>query len=377
MGRYTKREHTAGAFWLDQRSGSPAYYICWMQDGQRQRLSTGTADLEQAKAALRAHYIKHGEPEGQDVTAVPIAEVIERYWEQHGQHQSASKWLKYACGHWVSHFGQESVWDATRPPRIERFITHLKSTGIGMAYINAILTAGKAALNRAFKRGELSRQVYVPSVKVPKAQPKGRPLSVDECAAWLDASAPHFHALLFICLATGSRPCAVKELRWNQIEMDEGLMHLNPEGREQTPKHRPVVKMPPALVAYLRTLPRQTEWVVSYGGKPVNRYYTALGESRKRAGLDERVNLYSPRHTVSRWMRKERVPFEELSGQLGHKVAGFAITEIYAAYSPDFQALATAAIETLLRQIALKSRSCAFLAKDWPEAKKQQASAET
>ena len=57
-------------------------------------------------------------------------------------------------------------------------------------------------------------------------------------------------------------------------------------------------------------------------------------------------------------MRKERVPFEELSGQLGHRVRGFAITEIYAAYSPDYQALATAAIEQLLQAIAAHSQTC-------------------
>ncbi|CAA2160921.1 hypothetical protein MBRA_06076 [Methylobacterium brachiatum] len=192
-------------------------------------------------------------------------------------------------------------------------------------------------------------------------QPKGRPLSVEECAAWLDKSAPHFHALLLICLATGSRPEAVKQLQWTQVDFDDDLLHLNSEEREQTSKRRPVVKMPPSLIAYLRQLPRESDFLVSFRGKPVDRYYTALGESRRRAGLDSRVNLYSPRHTVARWLRKERVPFEEVAGQLGHRVAGFAITEIYAAYSPDYQALATAGIERLLQAIAVHSQSCQFL----------------
>ncbi|WP_139174172.1 hypothetical protein [Methylobacterium sp. UNC378MF] len=55
------------------------------------------------------------------------------------------------------------------------------------------------------------------------------------------------------------------------------------------------------------------------------------------------------------------MPFEELSGQLGHRVRGFAITEIYAAYSPDYQALATAAIEKLLQAIIGQSQSCKLL----------------
>ncbi|SOR32538.1 Integrase family protein [Methylorubrum extorquens] len=359
MGRYTKREHVAGRFWLDKRSNSPAYCICWLEGRQVRRKSTGTDDLDAAIRVLKAHYLSEDSPEVQDVSRVPLADVVQAYYLQHGQHLPAAKWLRYAVAHWVRFFGETiSVWNATRPPRIERFIDDLRERGLKPSSINAVLTAGKAALNRSWRRGELTRQIHVPSIKVTRMQPKGRPLSVEECAAWLDASAPHFHTLLFVCLATGSRPEAVKELRWEQVDFEDGLLHLNPEEREQTSKHRPVVKMPPILIAYMRQLPRESDFVVSYRGRPVDRYYTALGEGRKRAGLDERVNLYSARHTVARWMRKERVPIEEISGQLGHRVRGFAITEIYAAYSPDYQQNATSALERLLHAIATRAQSC-------------------
>lgn len=361
LGRYTKREHAAGIFWLDRRSNSPAFYICWLHGKQVRRKSTGTDDLESAKKILKAHYVAHGEPDGLDVTTVQIAEIVLRYYEQHAKLKPAAKWIKGAVAHWVRYYSDESVWSATRPNRIERFIDNLKSTGIGDSYVNSILAAGRAALNRSWKRGELSKQVYIPALKISAAKPKGRPLSPDECAAWLDAASPHFHVLLFICLATGSRPEAVKQLKWAQVDFEEGLLYLNPEGRRQTSKHRPVVKMPPTLVEYLRSLERECEWIVNYRGKPVSRYYTALGRARDRAQLDGSVNLYSPRHTIARWMRKQRVPFEELAGQLGHGVRGYAVTEIYAAYCPDYQALSTAAIERFLQAVAARSDSCKFL----------------
>ena len=324
--------------------------------------STSTADLDAAIRALKARYLAEDTPEAQDVTHVPIADVLRAYYLQHGQHIPSVKWITYGLGHWLRYYGEiESVWAATRPARMERFIDDLRGRGLKPSSINTILTVGRSATGRTWKRGELTQQIHVPSVKVTRMQPKGRPLSVAECAAWLDAAAPHFRALLFVCLATGSRPEAVKELRWAQVDFDDGLLHLNPEGREQTSKRRPVVKMPPSLIAYLRQLPRESDYVVSYRGKLVRRYYSALGESRTRAGLDGRVNLYSARHTVARWLRKERVPFEEVAGQLGHRVAGFAITEIYAAYAPDYQGLATAAIERLLQAIAVQARSCRFL----------------
>ena len=364
MGRYTKREHAAGKFWLDKRANSPAWCVCWMEGRQLRRQSTGTEDLDAAIRALKARYLAEDTPDAQDVTRVPIADVLRAYYLQHGQHIPSKKWITYGIAHWVRFFGEtESVWAATRPPRIERFIDDLRARGLKPSSINTVLTVGKSAVNRAWKRGELTRQIHIPSVKVTRMQPKGRPLSVEECAAWLAASPPHFHALLFICLATGSRPEAVKELRWAQVDFDDGLLHLNPEEREQTSKRRPVVRMPARLVAYLRQIPRESDFVVSFRGKAVRRYYTALGESRTRAGLDDRVNLYSARHTVARWLRKERVPFEEVAGQLGHRVPGFAITELYAAYSPDYQLLATAAIERLLQAIAVHTQSCRVLAK--------------
>ena len=47
--------------------------------------------------------------------------------------------------------------------------------------------------------------------------------------------------------------------------------------------------------------------------------------------------------------------------RLGHTVQGFAIAEIYAAYSADDQALPTEALERPLQVIVVQSHSCHFL----------------
>lgn len=69
-----------------------------------------------------------------------------------------------------------------------------------------------------------------------------------------------------------------------------------------------------------------------------------------RAKIKGRVTPYSFRHTVARWLRKEGVSPWEVGAQLGHKMPGYNITEMYASASPDYLEKSSAAIEKLLRE---------------------------
>jgi|SRR5258708_469697 integrase len=78
------------------------------------------------------------------------------------------------------------------------------------------------------------------------------------------------------------------------------------------------MKMPSFLKALLLPL-RGTGPVITYNGERVKSVNTAWWQGRKRAGFDESVTLYSWRHTLSRFMRTQRVPKREVQGQLGHR----------------------------------------------------------
>jgi integrase len=74
-------------------------------------------------------------------------------------------------------------------------------------------------------------------------QPKGRPLKLDELAALLDAPMPeHLFLFCLLALSTLSRPAALLELTPEQYDQEDGIVDLNPPGREQTKKHRPMVR---------------------------------------------------------------------------------------------------------------------------------------
>lgn len=73
--------------------------------------------------------------------------------------------------------------------------------------------------------------------------------------------------------------------------------------------------------------------------------------ARRRAGLDDRVNPYSLRHTMARWLRKEGVPAWEVSAQLGHKRPDLSITEIYAPHDPTYLDNAVRAIDSFFADL--------------------------
>jgi integrase len=131
--------------------------------------------------------------------------------------------------------------------RQEAFLEHLNGLDIKRSTIQRTINIGKAAISRAFKRGELRSMPLVTSVTVKGHPPKGRPMQVGEMARLYRASVPDLQAFIRWALGTAARPDAIIDLRSEQVEWVHGIIRLNPEGREQNKKHRPVVRLPVTL----------------------------------------------------------------------------------------------------------------------------------
>ena len=346
MGKYPKRAFQLGTSWLAQRTGSAAWYRCWREGNGTQRVSLGTANFEEAKQRLTDWFVLQSQP-AQESAQVTIAEVIARYWNERGQFTSHPPTVNTHCNYWLDHFGERSVEDALAYAEQERFKTALLGGGLSPQTVNHVISTGRAALRMAWKKGELKSVPPVSMLPVGDQQPMGRPVSLEEAARLLAELRGHVWLLNVILIGTLARPSAIFQLDWSQVDFETGLIFLNPPGRTQTKKRRPVVKMPPFLQAVLWA--RRGEGpVVAFEGKPVKSVRTAWRQARKRAGLDPSVTLYSWRHTLSRWMRSRGVDKWEVQGQLGHRGG---VTERYAEFAPDYQVKATAAIETFWNKI--------------------------
>jgi integrase len=344
--KYEKR-FRVGKYYLSKRG--PAWYRTWVDGRRVHRVSLHTSDYEQACQLLTDWFVREVSPR-QDKPDIRLADVFTRYRAKHGDKLVSGKRIAWSHGLWLDFHGQEvSVTDALKIDRQEAFIEHLRDK-YSPGTIKRTMTDARSALNRAWRRGELPSQPNVLMPKVGKPQPKGRPLSVDELARLYQTSNPSMREFIKWSLGTAARPDAILDLDYRQVQ--DGLINLLPDGREQTKKVRPIVRCPSFVACEGSEGP-----VVSFHGERVKSIRTAWRLARKRAGLDDKVQPYSLRHTCARWMRQQGVDAWQVATQLGHKLEGMSTTEIYTAYSPEYLREACAALEKLWEAVQAKCKT--------------------
>jgi len=167
-----------------------------------------------------------------------------------------------------------------------------------------------------------------------------------ELGKWIDAiEEEDDFRFVMIMLNTCARNEAIFDLRISeQVDFEFGTIDLNPKGRRQTKKRRPIIRMTTNLAA----------WFEYWGDdKPVRQYQDTVEKRLNRLGkpvVDEEGNespglgipemtCYTLRHFVATNMR--RVSFsvskEQRSKWLGHSVnEGSKTTDWYEKFDPDY-----------------------------------------
>ncbi|TGT42799.1 hypothetical protein EN808_13030 [Mesorhizobium sp. M8A.F.Ca.ET.165.01.1.1] len=274
-----------------------------------------------------------------------LADILRTYHEEHGSNVRSSSHSKVALNYWLDHWQTSTVQDVADIKQQEAFHAFLRKKGLKESSVLRVLTTGKAALNRAFKRGELKQVPYILTVKANKGEPKGRALEVAELKLLYAASPLHLRVFILWMLGTAARPEAILDLTDKQVFEADGLIDLNPAGREQTKKYRPIVRLIPALARMGFEGP-----LIVTKSAAVDSVKTAWRAARTEAKLDGRVQPYSLRHTAARWMRRHGVSEWDTSTQLGHRRPG--TTETYTAFDPAYLNGAADALNKLVEAVA-------------------------
>ena len=352
MATDRQSEFRLGDYWLSQRKDRDGWYRTWYasdsQNTRRARL-VGCASFEQAKQALTEWFVLNHPPQEEEADDLFLTDVIRIYYEEHGCKIKGHETARLNLQLWLKYFPSDAtVSSATRPKAIDGFIAFLSDDGRRRAsYINRILSSGKAAINRSWKQGMLTSAPYIKTLDIKKAEPKGRPISMDEIRYLYHTSVqPHLQAFILWALGTAARPDAVLDLHSNSIDLEHGIVSLNPPLREQTKKYRPTVKLPDTL---RRTV--TDGYQVTFRDKRLVSIKKAWRSHRDACGFDSKVNPYSLRHTIARHLRASGVPAWEVSAQLGHKRKDLSITEIYAPFDPSYLSNAVVAIDDFLAQV--------------------------
>ena len=349
MSKYTRRALQFGEWFLYQRAGSPAYYRARYNrtTGKLERVSLGTISAQEAKTRLENWWLQNRQVKNEKPSEALLSDIFRRYWENHAKHLPSAIGNRDALGKWLDYWQESAVADLSVEAQ-EAFVKHLEGRGLKRSTIQRTINIGKAAISRAFKRGELATMPFILSVTVKNHPPMGRPMEVAEIARLYVESAPHLQTFIRWTLGTAARPQAILDLRSQQVEWAHGVVHLNPEGREQNKKHRPTVKLPRTLAAEVFD-----GWLVTHRGKRAEDIKTAWRAAARRAGLDAACRPYSLRHTAARWMRLHGVPAEQVSQQLGHRKLG--TTGVYTEYDPEYLKAACEALDGLLQALLAKT----------------------
>lgn len=337
-----------GDYWLSKRPGSQQWCRTWYDSNTRQtkRHSLGTADIREAREALALWFAKYGKLTEQDPAITSVELVFSRYYERHASQIASAEMARIALAYWLEFFGGKMV-DALTAPEQRRFANALQAGGRSDGYIKRILTVGKAALAWAVKEGELR---YAPAViNWADGEAKDRVLTLNESAAlWRAATKPHERMFLALAFGTMARPEAILEIRRDMVDFERRLIDLNPPGRRQTRKYRPVVPVPDFLLEMLLAAPDGP--LVQWKGQPIESFKTAFRRIRRDAGLEQDVVAKTIRHTMATWLRSQDAPEAEIEGMLGHR-AFKRTTGVYAKYRPDYLGKARVAIDAYMVKI--------------------------
>jgi integrase len=281
-----------------------------------------------------------------------VAQVVERYWLQHGQHLGGADVQRRALRYCVEDLGDLTLAELT-PQRQQVFVERMRSRGHHDPYIKRTLGALGAAVARAHRLGEVTSTPYIITGELADSRPRERVLEIPELAGfWRAIDSTALARWLMLMLGTGARPGALIRLTPYQVDVVRQRLDLQPPGAAETGKRNPILPIVPSLLPWVEE-PR-APYVVERRTKALR---SAWASARTRAGLDEAVVPYSIRHTLATWMSEQNVPEPEIIAWFGHGKESTTRRWYIKrrVYRPDYLATAAAAVEALI--IAVKTEA--------------------
>jgi hypothetical protein len=389
--RRATRLFEIGKYWLGHEPGRATIYCYHYDAGTRKtrRESTELRDLEDAKVWLATRVLKEAPDKPHtDHALVAIASIRAFYFEhtrinerQNAPGRAFDLILEFLRGQKipgtpkVADFGlaqQESFmrWCAATKELSARSIsTYLRFYGAAVRFCakpRLIHDRGNMREARVLDAAPFVQSDEASVARVtglPRGKPRDFVPSEAELARVIDQiQQPHIRRYVILALNTWARPEAIMDLRvGRQVDWDRNLIHMNQEGRQQSQKVRPTIRLTENLRGWL------TYWNVD---APIchwtrdNRciiYREISNHSLKaaaiRAGVPnpERYNKYVFRHfmaTKCRAVAGVEVSREQRAEWLGHLDPRHRTTQgWYETLDADFLLEPALATDAILAQL--------------------------
>jgi integrase len=344
-----------GGYWLSTIPNREGLYAFWTdaRNGGTRRQSLGTSDIEQAKLKLAEIVLK-----GAPATAnSPLSIILENYFLARTDHLPSKDPARASGRVFLEQWGIAAKVSDISEDQLKTFARALVKKGNSLGYIARHFTVLSAALRHAgITLRVIFSEAHMRNVWKIAAKPKRKVFIPTDQQLALILRQPMPEDLsrwLLIEMTTGCRPEAAIDLSPASRIPEAQAIDLNPPGRAQNKKHRPIVRAPKVLTVAMNRW--EKAGLDEHGGRycgyaSVDSADSALERVCKKIGLGA-MSVYSLRHKVTTVLRAAGVPGEQISRQLGHSRSGEATTEAYGEFSPDFQKAASDALDAWVRRL--------------------------
>ena len=429
-----------GKYWLDKlrredgTARSPRWYVFWYDPEARREASasTGTEDADEAIVALDRRYLADksegpafchacGQPLA-SAEAYLLADAIGDYKLEHGDLQGSADSIHARLKHVLdfldaedargSVFGIETscaaaagnvfiaafrAWSREQPVTWrnkagEVTVSRPRSSATTEESVLQIAAVLNHAVNADPPRSE-KRPVYRPLPRKQVSRPRRHRVDVAVLADILAYAAEpstkraSLHAFVVASLCTIARPDSIVDIcvapDREQWFPGSPTLDLNPFGRAQTNKYRPVIPVMPALDAWLMAeltayhaldpnARKGAGYLVNYYGSPVLNVKRAWSTMLTELGLPtgREWKPYLLRHSLATILRNRGVVKWDLEGFMGHDVTSTTETYAVGRFDTVFRALDEVLGEIDLRAPGALRRTCAEVGLSGPPARR-------
>lgn len=331
------------------------WYVVFSDGGRSQRDSLRTEDLQVAQQRFQG-WLKGRDEDRLARTPQTLASAFRMYIEQHGPTVASPETLDHVSKKLLVWFGDKLLTDISRKD-IEAFgEARVKGANgwrpVSPGTVRKELAILRAVFNFMVKKVEPKEfrvnpidLSYVPLPPRPPA--RDRVLAAGElkriraaCEAPEGLRMDRISRYLWLLMETGARSEALRTLKWEQVDLQARLIRLNPWGRNQTTKRRPIIPISDDLAPVLeRAFAERTgPWVLDHGGqirKSVERFcvrHEIVG-----------VTAHTFRHTLATRMAQAGVDMRDIAAMLGDSMV--TVEKNYLHLSPQYLRAALAKLK--------------------------------
>jgi len=310
------------------RNDEAGYFIDYFckQEGRlkRKRMRLGLIPLAQAKKILAENMeaIIAKRPLGDQTAQITFDEAVDSFLEYSKMRKRSHGRDLILVAHLRGFFGGIALSGLT-PESVEKYQAYRLQNAVKQgkklsgATVNREIACLRAIILRAIRNRRLQFNPVAGFEFLPET-PRNRTLTAEEYKRLLEACSPHMRAMVQLAYVTGMRRNEILGLRWDQVNIGEGIISLK---AEDTKTHEArEIPLDAELIDLLKRVPRTLNkpHVFTFRGRSLSDPKGSFRGACRRAGIAD-FHFHDLRHCAVTNFRKAGVPRHTIMSISGHK----------------------------------------------------------